>query len=58
MRALVWAALKLGETALELLSNVVYVLIESGGFPADMSLIDSIDKLHTGDDIGKLSKST
>ena len=40
------------------MSNVVYGLIESGGFPADMSLIDSIDKFHAGDDIGELPKST
>lgn len=42
----------------ELLSNLVYGAIESGGFPADISLIDSIDTLHAGDDIGELAKST
>ena len=40
----------------ELKSNLVYGLHDSGGFfhPADLSLIDSINKLHTGDDVSYL----
>lgn len=28
--------------------------LESGGFPADFSLIDTVDELHSGDDVGEL----
>jgi len=42
----------------ELLSNLVYGLHESGGFPAaDFSLVHSIDELHAGDDVGELAKA-
>jgi len=41
----------------ELLSNLVYGVSDSSGFPAG-PFINSIDKLHTGDDIGELPKST
>jgi len=35
----------------------VYGVIDSGGFPADVSLIYSIDEFHTGNDIGQLSEA-
>ena len=41
----------------ELLSILVYRVTDSSGLPADLSLIDSIDKLDAGDDVGKLSKA-
>lgn len=41
----------------ELLSILVYGVDDSSGFPADVSLIDSMNKLHTGDDIRELSEA-
>lgn len=29
----------------------------SGGLPADLSLIDTVDEVDTGDDVGKLSEA-
>ena len=40
----------------ELLSRVVSGASGSSGFPADLSLIDSIGELHTGDDVGELAE--
>ena len=40
----------------ELLSILVYGRPESSGFPADFTLIDSIDVLHVGDDIRQVTK--
>src|SRR5690606_11142589 len=31
--------------------------LESGGFPADLSLIDTVDELHSGDDVGELQEA-
>lgn len=42
----------------ELLSSLVYGVIESCVFPAEIFLIDSIDKHYAGDEIGELPKST
>jgi L-amino acid N-acyltransferase YncA len=30
---------------------------ESGGFPADLSRVDSVDELHSGDDISELTEA-
>lgn len=42
---------------LELMSNLVYGLHDSGGLPADLSLVHSVDKPHAGDDIGELAEA-
>ena len=41
----------------ELLSILVYGVNDSGGFPADRSLIDAIDELNISDDVGELSEA-
>jgi hypothetical protein len=41
----------------ELMSILVYGLHDSGGLPADLSLVHSVDKSHAGDDIGELAKA-
>jgi hypothetical protein len=47
----------IGSALHELLSSLVYGSNDSSGFPADLSLIDSVDELHTGDNVGKLTKA-
>ena len=40
----------------ELLSILVYGHPESGGLPADCSLVDSVDEFHVGHDIRQVTK--
>lgn len=47
----------LGRGDVELMSNLVYGLHDSGGFPADLSLVHSVNEFHAGDDIGKVAKA-
>ncbi len=58
-RAIVWwhHTFQLHRRGLELLSILVYGVTDSSDLPADLSLIDSIDKPNAGDDVGKLSKA-
>ena len=44
---------------MELLSNVVYIKLTLGGFPAvDCAFINSVDELHAGNHISELPEST
>lgn len=43
----------------ELLSNLVYEPLTSGGFPADyLTFINAVDELHAGNHISDLSESS
>ena len=41
----------------ELLSNLVYGRLMSGGFPVEFTFINSVDELHVVDDVGELSEA-